>query len=682
MKIYIFLSILLVNLTFAQAYDINAKTKENKNKIFTTYSNYEGHKYHKYKDSLWFYDEQFSREMIKRGYIYATRYIKNENVLDDKKLFLKLVKENGYNFQFASPRLRKDRELLETSMGRDSKSFEFTDESLKRNRAYVLSLIQDGHYIYLYINKKFYADREITLLSVKQHGNYLKLASQALRNDKELVLAAIQENGNALEYASDRLKKDEFTVYAALKHKYSRAIEHADISLKNNRNFILQAVKINPNSLTFASKALKKDKSIVWEALKGNPSTLIYADKSLLDDKRLVMFYIINMQAPNANYSHKLFKKIDVNLLNDEDVIFEVVSRNGMFLQYASKRLKKNKKIVLQAVDKNGLALQFADKELLDDKEIIVTALKNTISSHQFIPYDMKNSHEIANILNQTNSDKYIRHIIKRKIHSKAWQMYDVNDTIEALYGKNRVLEKSEKIKIELPDFLPPAGNIKIHISTQLDVKSIAILQNVPNERCLTTLYYPRTGLTDFSTQIKSLNQSFDKSWKHLRNGIEVVILTETKDNHIYVNNYLLEMGSCNQGYDDAYIQEVSSYLKSNAIKTKYAVDEDKIGHLKFMIMHPMISYRDAQILNEEVNFISHIEGKVDNKKVFDLYTSEYTARKPLFKIKFQDVTIESVLKISYTNIHGNTKSTEAKTRRYNNALQLTSKTLLKEYVK
>ena len=129
-------------------------------------------------------------------------------------------------------------------------------------------------------------------------------------------------------------------------------------------------------------------------------------------------------------------------------------------------------------------------------------------------------------------------------------------------------------------------------------------------------------------------------------------------------------MSSCNQGYDNAYIENVSSYLKSNAIKTKYAVDEDKIGHLKFMIIHPMISYRDAQILNEKVNFISHLEGHVENKKVFDLYTSEYTARKPIFNIKFKDAEIGSVLKISSTDIHGNTNSKEIKANKYNKAIK------------
>lgn len=267
------------------------------------------------------------------------------------------------------------------------------------------------------------------------------------------------------------------------------------------------------------------------------------------------------------------------------------------------------------------------------------------------------------------NSKKYIKNIIKREIHGKAWQMYDVNDTIEALYGKNRVLEKNGKIKIELPNLLTAADNIKIHISSELDVKSIAILQNIPNERCLTTLYYPTTGLTDFSTYIKSLNQSWNRSWKHLHNGFEIIILTETKDNHVYINKYLLEMSVCNQGYDDEYIRNVHTYLHTNEIKVRYSVSQDKIGYAKFLMVHPMISYRDAQILNEKVNFISHIEGHVKNKKVFDLYTSEYTARKPIFRIRFQGVETESVLKISYTNIHGNTKSNEIQAKKYNKNL-------------
>ena len=61
---------------------------------------------------------------------------------------------------------------------------------------------------------------------------------------------------------------------------------------------------------------------------------------------------------------------------NKKESVLEAVKRNGWALQYASDKLKADRKIVLEAVKQNGEVLQFASKELKADRKVVLEADK------------------------------------------------------------------------------------------------------------------------------------------------------------------------------------------------------------------------------------------------------------------------------------------------------------------
>ena len=78
-----------------------------------------------------------------------------------------------------------------------------------------------------------------------------------LRNDKEFVLKAVKQDG--------------WTLY------------HASKELKNDKEFVLEAVKQNGWALYYASKELRNDKEVVLEAVKQNGQAFKYASEELIN---------------------------------------------------------------------------------------------------------------------------------------------------------------------------------------------------------------------------------------------------------------------------------------------------------------------------------------------------------------------------------------------------------------
>ena len=114
-------------------------------------------------------------------------------------------------------------------------------------------------------------------------GDKLEYASDALRNDKEVVLAAVKLDGRALKYASADLKNDKDVVLAAMKQN-GWALCWAGDDLRNDKVIVLAAVKQHGIILFYASADLKNDTDVVLAAVKQNGMALKFASAKLKKD--------------------------------------------------------------------------------------------------------------------------------------------------------------------------------------------------------------------------------------------------------------------------------------------------------------------------------------------------------------------------------------------------------------
>ena len=107
-------------------------------------------------------------------------------------------------------------------------------------------------------------DKEEVLAAVKNNGNNLANASEALKADKEVVLAAVNNWGSALEYASKGLRADKEVVLAAVINN-GPALQYASDELKADKEVVLVAVKQEYYAHRYTSEELKNDPEFMKE---------------------------------------------------------------------------------------------------------------------------------------------------------------------------------------------------------------------------------------------------------------------------------------------------------------------------------------------------------------------------------------------------------------------------------
>jgi hypothetical protein len=186
-----------------------------------------------------------------------------------RKLILEALKGGFECLEFASDRLKNDKEIVLAAVKQNGLALDHASDELKN-------------------------DREIVLAAVKQNGLALDYASDELKNDKEIVLAAVEQNGLALSYASEELKNDKEIVLAAVEQN-GLALNYASDELKNDKEIVLAAVKQNGLALNYALDELKNDKEIVSAAVDENPRALIYASPLLQRDQEFEQFFFLTL---------------------------------------------------------------------------------------------------------------------------------------------------------------------------------------------------------------------------------------------------------------------------------------------------------------------------------------------------------------------------------------------------
>lgn len=95
-------------------------------------------------------------------------------------------------------------------------------------------------------------------------------------------------------------------------------------------------------------------------------------------------------------------------------------------------------------------------------------------------------------------------------------------------------------------------------------------------------------------------------------------------------------------------------------IKAKLKGD---IVSVKVLAKHDMLTYDVAKKKGVEANFITHISASVNGTTVFDMSTSQFLSKNPIFKFKFKAAGFKKGDKVEMTwvDLKGNTKSGKGK---------------------
>jgi hypothetical protein len=205
-----------------------------------------------------------------------------------------------------------------------------------------------------------------TIYSEIQKNEYdFLLFHPELNDNKDIVLEIIKVDSNSLRLVSSRLK--------------------------NDREVVLSAVSKDGKSLLYASKELKDDDEIVLEAIKQNSWALKYASKRLQELLGNSNRKSLQGVSEFLKIGSKIIKQNEI-IYKDYDFVLKAVKHNGLALQHVSKVFKRDRNIVLEAVKQNGTAFIYINDELKLDREILLESIKNNSKMFHYVPKEFKNN--------------------------------------------------------------------------------------------------------------------------------------------------------------------------------------------------------------------------------------------------------------------------------------------------
>ncbi len=95
-------------------------------------------------------------------------------------------------------------------------------------------------------------------------------------------------------------------------------------------------------------------------------------------------------------------------------------------------------------------------------------------------------------------------------------------------------------------------------------------------------------------------------------------------------------------------------------VKIKAKMKGD-VAEAKVMIKNPMLTYIQAKKKGKEANFVTHVTAKIGDKVVYDLSSSQFFSKNPIFKFKIKGAKAGDELVVSYETLKGDKGSGKKK---------------------
>ena len=212
----------------------------------------------------------------------------------DHRHFLELeeVIEDGLNLEYTAEDIRDDRAIVLVAVAQNGEALQFASPRLKGDREFALTLIRESTrrnsgFEFRWLSPPLRGDREVVLAAVTSSGQNLQDVSVSMKDDEEVVRTATRQWGPAFQFASERLRGKKTFVLSLLQDStisgfgVRRLLRHASEPLRDDREVVLAAVSKHGFNLEFASALKKDDEDIVQEARKSDPRALDNASSRL-----------------------------------------------------------------------------------------------------------------------------------------------------------------------------------------------------------------------------------------------------------------------------------------------------------------------------------------------------------------------------------------------------------------
>ncbi len=291
-------------------------------------------------------------------------------------------------------RKRFDNEYIDNTQIVDN--FFFDGDKFKN-----LEMYWNGSTFYIRDSSKsdFKKEKIRMLENVKREGSYILYgANYKLLNDKEFILDAMAIDPYATQYIGEEPGKDREVILAAISTEYRNGVsslKYASSDLQDNEEIVLAAIKVKGNAIQYASNRLKNDMGVILAALENNGGVLEYVGDRLRNDKEFVMLAL--EKDDNVSYMSnelKADKGFVLSIINKFGLVWFLIG--DMFKDFAESKLCDDKDVVLAAVRRVPEFFEYVSMRLRADKEVALVAVEKDGMVIQFADKQLMNDKEVA----------------------------------------------------------------------------------------------------------------------------------------------------------------------------------------------------------------------------------------------------------------------------------------------
>ncbi|KAG2382035.1 hypothetical protein C9374_005827 [Naegleria lovaniensis] len=268
--------------------------------------------------------------------------------MNDREFVLNHISKYGYGVNYASKLLQQDKEVVLKAAPYRYDVLFYAAEELRSNKEFVLEVVQVNGKTLFFASSSLKSDKDVALAAVRQNGLALKSVNKnTLHKHHEIVEEAVKQNNSALRFVPTDLLKDHDFMLKMLKLTIPELSTFALFD-NSNKELMMKLVRKCGVLLQIASDELKEDRGFVLDAVKNDWEALAFASETLRKDKHFIL---------------------------------SLVSEDGRMLQYAASELKQDKEVVLAAVRNNVAAIYMARGAVLQDKEVVFEAIKGNMTN-------------------------------------------------------------------------------------------------------------------------------------------------------------------------------------------------------------------------------------------------------------------------------------------------------------
>lgn len=291
-------------------------------------------------------------------------------------------------FARAPAELRADPEVAGPAVAKSWVAFQYASDALRRDRKFILSVIAAHGVAALlaYAPAELCRDREFMLACITGSlGFAMEHVVPELREDRQFVVDAVSRGGFALKFVREDFQSDHAVVLAALTSTPGRGVfKFAATELKTDRAFVLKAASKDGLALEYGAEEFREDKDLVLAAVAQDRRVLGLVSEELEEDDEFMLL---------ANKTG-LLAEIARAGTTDPPEPREVRVRD--LLRKADEELQEDFELVQAAVLKDMAALKYAGDDIREDKKFVLEMIARDKAAFKYCSEDLQEDEDFV----------------------------------------------------------------------------------------------------------------------------------------------------------------------------------------------------------------------------------------------------------------------------------------------